>query len=380
MKPHSHANHGTCMRGFARSGFTLIELITSLAIMSILLGAMVSVIMIAAQALPNPDSRQVSTVDAGRIIDEIAADLICAVTVTTASATEIEFAVADRDNDGLPETIRYFWSGTPGDPLTRQYNGGATVSVAENVQEFDLTYNTLSSSVTTTQTSNVESDEVLFASFTGWPGIPGTVNYRSLSPTNWACEFFEIDQVNLPATTNQVRITRAMVKLKAAASGSTVSIGIHRSVGGGNPQPASNSLGLPTTVTAPVSGSGVWTEVTFANTSVNNLNKEFVIVVKGTGAGAVDLEYLHSTAAPKDLPMMLWTTDGGGKWGPKKNVQNENDIPFYVWGTFTTSETIEVTVNTNTLTSIDIRLNEGPDTATRAETAVQMLNRPELPN
>ena len=39
-----------------------------------------------------------------------------------------------------PETIRYAWSGTPGDPLTRQYNGGTVLNVSDYVQFFSLDY------------------------------------------------------------------------------------------------------------------------------------------------------------------------------------------------------------------------------------------------
>ncbi|MFH0982677.1 MAG: hypothetical protein V2A79_14225, partial [Planctomycetota bacterium] len=38
--------------------------------------------------------------------------------------------------------IRYAWSGTPGDPLTWQYNGGAAITIAEPVEAFSLAYTT----------------------------------------------------------------------------------------------------------------------------------------------------------------------------------------------------------------------------------------------
>lgn len=42
--------------------------------------------------------------------------------------------------DGLPDAVRYEWSGTPGDPLPRTLNGGDPAIVAAGVQEFVLTY------------------------------------------------------------------------------------------------------------------------------------------------------------------------------------------------------------------------------------------------
>jgi hypothetical protein len=50
--------------------------------------------------------------------------------------------VADRSSppDGRSETIRYNWSGTPGAPLTRQYNGGAVIDMIDSVQTLEVQY------------------------------------------------------------------------------------------------------------------------------------------------------------------------------------------------------------------------------------------------
>ena len=57
-----------------------------------------------------------------------------------AHALAVTFTVPDRDNNGLSETIRYSWSGTPGDSIMRAYNGGVEVAVAEDVKYFSLEY------------------------------------------------------------------------------------------------------------------------------------------------------------------------------------------------------------------------------------------------
>ncbi len=359
-------------------GFTLMELVVAMFMTTVLLVGMGSVMLMAMHATPKAQGPMIRTLEATRIADQIAAELYGAVSVIQASATVVEFTVADRNNDTVPETIRYQWSGTPGDPLQRQYNGGTPVTIVEEAQEFALTYTTRI--VTTTEATNevTVSDEVLFATFDGWPGNPGTTGYFVVSPVEWAAEFFEVDQVVLPPTTSEITITRAKVKLKTGTSGSTVSVGIHRSKGGGNPEPRNAPLGTPVVAIAPVPPSQ-WVEVSFTDVSLKQLNKEFVVVVKGTGSGSVDVEKRYWSGAPKDVARMIWTLDGGASWDPKKNEQDDTDMPFAVWGTYETTETVTTQAASNIIGMIGITLRTGADPSTLVDTAVQVLNGPELP-
>ena len=59
---------------------------------------------------------------------ELLADLEFALAFSEKTDHALTFTVPDRDGDFISETIRYAWSGTPGDPLTRQYNGGAVAT------------------------------------------------------------------------------------------------------------------------------------------------------------------------------------------------------------------------------------------------------------
>ena len=121
------------------TGFTLIEVLLSVTILSTLMGAMMSAILISRQAIDNGDSLISKTVAGREAIDEITADLQLASSVTEATATAITFTVPDRTGDDVSETIRYAWSGTPGDPLTRTFNG-TTVDFVNDVHDLDFTY------------------------------------------------------------------------------------------------------------------------------------------------------------------------------------------------------------------------------------------------
>lgn len=85
---------------------------------------------------------------AERIVD----DLRLALAFSEFTATAATFTVPDRDADAAPETIRYAWSGAGGSTIaigqasyaiapyvvTRQYNGGPPVALAQDVRAVDL--------------------------------------------------------------------------------------------------------------------------------------------------------------------------------------------------------------------------------------------------
>jgi len=133
---HSALSTQHCRR---RLGYTLVELVVSIAIMSILMAGIASAVLIASHAMPGGQTPLETAVEAIDVVDQIASELLYATTITENTASAVTFTVADRSHgDSGPETIRYAWSGTPGDPLTRQYNGGTTVTVCQDVQDFSL--------------------------------------------------------------------------------------------------------------------------------------------------------------------------------------------------------------------------------------------------
>ena len=121
-----------------------------------------------------------------------------------------------------------------------------------------------------------------------------------------------------------------------------------------------------------------WVEFVFSDVTLKQLNKEFVIVVKADMNNAAQVQYLSSTSAPKDDPVMVWTIDGGSKWLPRKNQQADNDIYFRVWGTYETSDTETTEVTRDVLASTGLTLQVGADTSMKNQTAVQVLNAPDV--
>jgi len=143
----------TSNRSFRRSGYTLIELLVSSALGAVLLGGMGSAVYVASQAMDIDQGASAQRASNARIIDQILRDVRHATAFSERTATAITFTVPDRDGDGQPETMRYAWSGTPGDPLTYQLNGVSGDNLAADVTSLDFSF------ITRTMVAPVYGDE-----------------------------------------------------------------------------------------------------------------------------------------------------------------------------------------------------------------------------
>ncbi len=131
-----------------RRGFTVVEMVLSMAVMTVLLGGIASALVIASRAVPGTATPMSLTVDGYYAAERLASELYAAQTITARSATSVTFKVPDRNADSAPETILYSWSGVPGHPLNRGYNGGSAGAVLDNVYQFNLGYDPPSPKVT----------------------------------------------------------------------------------------------------------------------------------------------------------------------------------------------------------------------------------------
>ncbi len=131
----SKPNRPTC------GGFTLIELIVSLAAGSVLMVGLSSAIFVALRASDPSNTPAANTFEGLVRLSDMVADLQYTQMISEQTATAITVTVPDRnDPDTNPETIRYAWSGTAGDPVTRQYNSGTVANVVEDVYDFGVQY------------------------------------------------------------------------------------------------------------------------------------------------------------------------------------------------------------------------------------------------
>ncbi len=340
-------------------GLTLVEMVVAIAIISILMVSVTSAILIASRALPEADGPAARGLDAARVADQIAAELYSAVSVSLCSATTIEFTV---ERSGVTHTIRYEWSGTPGDPLIRQYDGGAAVTVLDNVQEFNLAYNCRT---VEEEPADTEGPEELFIAQDS--SNSGTQATCSIADNNWLAQYF---MPSLPPDALSWRVTRVSFEAKPKSpKAQTLTVQVRTATTGG----------LPTTlvvdsVSVPEADlpTGSWHEVSFSNAGGLSPSQGCVIAFLGQGGGiAAQLSY--GTGSVTTPGTYACTGDSLENWV----MMPDWDVWLWVWGKVTTPGSGAPPSGAQLL-SVEIALQAGSETWSRARTAALLLNQPEV--
>lgn len=123
-----------------RRGFTLLEVIISSLLLTIVVSAASALLFVTARAVPAGDDAVVGATETLRAMDMLASELTFATSLNVTGATEVDFIIRDRDNDGSDDVIRYAWAGTAGDPWTRTLAGHHPETVVGSLQSLAITY------------------------------------------------------------------------------------------------------------------------------------------------------------------------------------------------------------------------------------------------
>lgn len=108
---------------------------------TVLVVGLSSTLFIAVQATNTSGGVAAHTTAGSELLGDLWSDMQFALDITEQGATAVTFTVPGRSgNAAVPETIRYAWAGAPGDPVTRQYNGGAAATLVDDVHGFGLIY------------------------------------------------------------------------------------------------------------------------------------------------------------------------------------------------------------------------------------------------
>lgn len=366
----------------APAAFTLIELLVSLGITGLLMAGLGSAILLATRSVPTTTSpaSQIGAATTG--MDILTTDLYYARSFSSIQPTSLTFTVAPRGTDTAPETITYSWSGNKGDPLLRTYNASPAVPIVSNVYSMNFVYNKLARTSTQTVTTTNTSAEQLLASFTNWGGLltlPASNDYP-VSSTQQIAEYFQLN-ATAPAGAIAMNITRATLNLKAVAGGgSTFTVGLYKPATA--PTPSTTLLAKPVTVSSSILGSSyAWTDIYFSNATITNLNQDFCLVVSAPttayGCCAQYLSVVLSLLAP--VPVDAMQTNSGSGWGPTTN-NGQQEVPFYFYGTWTTSTTSQQQVTDYYLQSVGIQmqLGHGATPSVPLNTTVEVYTVPKV--
>jgi len=335
----------------------------SVAITTFLVGVICSSMLLAGRALPDENSPADAGVRAAGVADELAADMQYATAVTYRSEHAVEFKTADRNGDEVPESIRYEWSGVPGDPLTRSYNGGTAKEVLGNVQTFELSYDleVLSKEVP----SGNESPETLLIACPGNAYLAS----RSIESAEWCGQYFK---PSLPADAVSWKVSR--VQFYAKAGGSTkgeASVQLRLATEGGYPSDA--VLEEKSLLEETLLEDYLKQEFSFGGVCGIPPDQGLCLVIKHVSDAEACKVLTQYAYFDSSRTWMVWTGDAGTSWTRPLG----DSMLIWVYGTVTTAGT-PVIEQTRRLKGVQIKLAAGEGATRRITAGVRTLNAPEV--
>lgn len=344
-------------------GFTLIEMVVAAAVTSVIMLGIGSAMLIAGRAMPQAGSAAVVTLAAAKAAEQMIGELRYAIAISGRSATMIELAVPDRDNNGLSETIRYEWSTVAGAPLIRRYNGGTAVTILPDVREFSLSYDieTIGKEIPQANES-AETRLIDYSSSTDLGDYP-------IKSAEWYGEYFH---PTLPAGAISWKVTRVRFFAKQAGlPGGEARVQIHRATIKG--LPSGVVLERNTLYESLIPPQYLEYEVAFTQVAGLSPQEGLCLVFKwisDTEACMLLGQNRNVTATNLSLVRSM---NQGNTWLKLAG----QSLLFSIYGTVTTPGTPQIQ-NTYYLNAVQIRLRAGSDSQSLVQTAARTLNRPEI--
>lgn len=341
----------------ARPGFTLIEVVLSVAMSSVLLIAMGALVVVASKAAPDRSRPGADVSAAAAGLELMASDLGQALTFTEASAGTVEFTVPDRDGDGSNESIRYEWSGSAGDSVMRMYNGLTKEAVVRSVASFSLKFRVASENLSKASTRD------LVAAARVSEVIGGLILSNSLDSGK------PLAQVVLPslsADTASWTVTRVRIMMSRQNTVGTVRVEVRTVDVTG--MPTSTVIASTTVAASAVATSMGYLDVAISGAPALAPGQEVAIVLTcDSGCPAVRVGSSTLAVAPNQS---MWSYSSGG-W----SKSSLSVMPVEVYAT--TQRTVATTVSSKRMSDVDVAVRVGRAPELRA--SVKLVNAPEVP-
>lgn len=341
-----------------QSGLTLMELVVSLALVSLIVGALGAAMIAASHALP--DGKRTTDIlgQATGVLQRLDDELRTSIYITERAASAVTFVIADRSGDGLPETLRYTWGGNDGDPLMRKYNDEPEIPVVDGVTRFVLSYET-NTVVERYPGPHVESAEQEFSS------CIDQVYSEGVRANGWLAQHFK---PLLPAEAISWRMTRAYIKARQDGEygGSTLV-----QIRGINPDltPSSTVLQQQPMSETDLTSSSTWQEFSFSHIQ-NRIPGESLCLVLQHDNGDVAAKVGVGNASDGKLS----TVDSGANW----DHHSGEALVHYIYGTYFVFGQDQV-VTRNYISSVQSKLEMSlGGFEHQLVNVVQTLNLPEV--
>jgi hypothetical protein len=299
----------------------------SLAIVTIILVAVQSLIVLAVRSIDSGTSLTARASSARWAADQVVADLRLATTMATTSPTAVTFSVPDRAGGAGTNTIAYSWSGA-GANLTRSINGGAAAALATNVQNFNLTLLSKSVSLPVAAMPAVPSTaaETTMLSYDTTSSSPGTSS--AVRSTNWYAEYFKPAFTGSPISWNLTHL-RLYLKRNGTITG-TMTVAIQPVDASNHPiSPVLDSYSLNVTTLATTA---TLVDIPFTQLTALDPAKGYAVVLTSNASTAPAFVTYDTAASAANMLLSNDTTGSTGSW----NNVAQGEIDLYIFGTITT--------------------------------------------
>lgn len=355
----------------ARRGFSLAEVVVGAGVLALFMAAMPLAVRMARNAVPDGSNTPSAAMTASRVMELLESDIAFATSVNaTAPAkydpTHLTITVPDQNGDGLQETIAYTCAPAPPAPpspplqlLTRQVNGGNTLTLLGNVQEFNFTYDTLA--IAGQNTSAGTQQQLL------------TINSGSGLTTDGVCSTLWVGQYFqpvLPAGALSWNLTSVSLQVKKGVVKDVASVQIWNAVG--------NLPGTTVLDTSPQNASNLsqgWTWQSFSFTNVSNLSPSaglFVVVTSPDASASASIQHCSNASGTGGY---VSSANGGATWTPSAG----NDLMLEVFGTINTAGGGPAG-STYYLKDVRVKLRTNQNSQSRIVTTIPVYNQPQVPH
>ncbi|MEX0613375.1 MAG: hypothetical protein WD738_17830 [Pirellulales bacterium] len=347
-----------------RPGHTLMELVVAMIASVVLLAGLGAVMFIGSQVAYTP-SASVRRTQAAEVINQISDELRCATLIIQQTPQILEFVVADRNNDGAAEKIRYEWSGVPGAALYRRLDAGASIVVLDSVNAFSTTF--LLKPETADLKTTVDSAETILLSNT---------NVQAGTERDVAINSQSAHQVNpavfssIPANAISWNATKVDFQGRQTGSNSDTLYVQLRASGDPFDAPTSSVLGQVTVLESTLTASMGWNTVVFPNPARNlSLYRNYTLVWAGMNAN-VAAKILTNDSVSTGV---LESNDSGATW----QFMTTRQMYSRLYGTYTTpGPTYNVT--RDYVSHVRLVLQASEQSHARIDASIPLVNLPEL--
>ncbi|MFG0241946.1 MAG: type II secretion system protein J [Phycisphaerales bacterium JB054] len=320
------------LRTTRHRAFTLVEMLMSLMVFSVLMGALMGMMILTTGDITSQRSRAERELQMEVALNELRQDIETAQSLRFNGSDTLTLSVPNRgiNPDDAPEEIVYSIAGSDPSALTRSINGATPETLATGVQDFGLTaaVSTYTGSGVAEVQEPVTSPETLLVSSDDESGNSGS----TVSSKIWIAQTFE---PTLPSNTLSWTVTRVECRIEITRSRSeSYSLELRYTNPGGDP--SENSLGWVWLNTSSATTGWAWREFDFSG--LPDLAKgERLAIVLGThdkGQAGVKLGMLKDTDSIS--PGAYQISSNAGKKDTWTGANGSDDAMIRVYGTYTT--------------------------------------------